>query len=176
MNGRNALLIVSVCLLFALLVVGAAVTAGNFGAECGVNVLQQDWPLCNGHLFPPLALGPMVEYSHRILASLSALFLILTTVSFSRARPPKPRERALVYAATALIFVEIGVGGVVVNTNLSAAVVTLHQALAILIFGLAVAAAAKALQKPGAPGDAGAALSPLTPASVLRNSVASHEG
>lgn len=149
MNGRNALLVVSVCLLFALLVVGAAVTAGNFGAECGVNVLQQDWPLCNGHLFPPLVLGPIVEYSHRILASLSALFLILTTVMFSRAKP-KPRERTLVYASTALIFVEIGVGGVVVNTNLSAAVVTLHQALAILIFGLAVAAAARALQKPGA--------------------------
>ncbi len=166
MNGRNVLLVVSVCLLFALLVVGAAVTAGNFGAECGINALQQDWPLCNGRLLPPLVLGPIVEYSHRILASLSALFLILTTVTFSRAKPPKPRERTLVYASTALIFIEIGVGAIVVNTALSAAVVTLHQALAILIFGLAVAAAAMALQKPGSSEDAGALPSPSTPASA----------
>ncbi len=160
MNTRNALLVVSVCLLFALLVVGAAVTAGNFGGDCGLNMLQQDWPECNGHLFPPLVLGSIVEYSHRILASLSALFLILTTVMFSRADPPKPRERTLVYASTALIFIEIGVGAVVVNTDLSAAVVTLHQALAILIFGLAVAAAARALQEPGAPEGAAAPTSP----------------
>lgn len=147
MSGRNALLASSVVLLFALLVVGAAVTAGMFGSDCGTNVLQQDWPLCNGQLLPPLSLGPIVEYSHRILASLSALFLILTSVVYWRTKDPKPKERTLVYTPTVLIFVEIGVGAVVVNTSLSAAVVTLHQGLAILIFGLAVAAAARAFQK-----------------------------
>ncbi len=163
MNGRNALLAASVVLLFALLVVGAAVTAGNFGEECGVNMFEQDWPLCNGHLLPPLVLGPIVEYSHRILASLSALFLVLTSVSFWRAERPKPSERNLVYASTGLIFVEIGVGAAVVNTSLSAAVVTLHQGLAILIFGLAVAAAARAMQKraDGATKDAGSRPAPM---------------
>jgi len=108
---------------------------------CGVNT-PEDWPLCNGQLLPPPDFGSIVEYTHRILASLSGLFLILTTVVFWRAKDSPAATRRLLYLALASIVAEIVVGGIVVNTGLSAPIVTLHQAIALLVFGFAVGAAA----------------------------------
>ena len=147
MRGRDAFLGATVVVLFMLLVVGAYVTAAGYGGLCGLNT-PEDWPLCNGGLIPPPDIGSIVEYSHRILASLSGLLLVLTTVAFWRAREVSPKAaRRLVYLAMGAILAEIVIGGVVVNTNLSPAVVTLHQAFALLVFGFTVAAAAIAFRK-----------------------------
>jgi cytochrome c oxidase assembly protein subunit 15 len=146
MLGRNALLGLTVVILFSLLVVGASVTANNYGGLCGLNT-PEDWPLCNGQLFPPPDVGPVVEYTHRILASLSGLFLILTALAFWRAKDAASGARKLIYLALISVLVEIAIGGVVVNTNLSAPVVTLHQAFALLVFGFTVGAAAISLHK-----------------------------
>jgi len=143
MRGRYAILLVTVGVLFALLVVGAYVTAANYGAKCGVNT-PEDWPLCNGSLFPPPDFGSIVEYTHRILASLSGLFLIFSNVAYWRAKDSGRAPRLLLLSALLLIFVEIVVGGVVVNSDLSPAVVTLHQAIAILVFGLTLGALVEA--------------------------------
>ncbi|HEY6283681.1 MAG TPA: COX15/CtaA family protein [Nitrososphaerales archaeon] len=146
MRGRNALLGLTVVIVFSLLVVGASVTANHYGGLCGLNT-PEDWPLCNGQLFPPPDVGAVVEYAHRILASLSGLFLILTALVFWRDKDAPSGARKLVYLALISVLVEIAVGGVVVNTNLSASVVTLHQALALLVFGFTVGAAAISLRK-----------------------------
>ncbi len=146
MQGRNALLALTVIIVFSLLVVGASVTANHFGGLCGLNT-PEDWPLCNGQLFPPADVGAVVEYTHRILASLSGLFLILTALVFWRAKDAPSGARKLIYLALISVLVEIAIGGVVVNTNLSASVVTLHQAFALLVFGFTVGAAAISLRK-----------------------------
>jgi heme A synthase len=147
MRGRNVLLALTVATLFALLVVGAYVTVAGYGGACGVNT-PEDWPLCNGGLIPPANLASIVEYTHRIFASLSGLFLILTTVAFWRAKDSDPSARRLLYLALGSIIVEIVLGGVVVNTDLAAPVVTLHQGIALLVFGFAVGAAAMAFKRP----------------------------
>lgn len=141
MQGRNILLGLTMATLFSLLVVGAYVTVAGYGAACGVNT-PEDWPLCNGQLVPPPDAASIVEYSHRILASFSGLFLILTTASFWRSSSAPPASKKLLYLALGSIIAEIVLGGIVVNTDLSAPVVTLHQALALLVFGLTVGAAA----------------------------------
>jgi heme a synthase len=145
LRGRVALLVVTVGLLFSLLAVGAYVTTAGYGGLCGLNT-PEDWPLCNGNLLPPPDIGSIVEYTHRILASLSGLFLILTTVAFWRSRDPDRAPRLLVLLALVSILAEIVVGGVVVNSGLSPLIVTIHQALAMLVFGLTVGAAAIALR------------------------------
>jgi heme A synthase len=145
MRARNALLVLSVLVLFSLLVVGASVTAYGYGGACGVNT-PEDWPLCNGGLLPPPDTASIVEYAHRILASLSGLLLILTAAAFWRAKDSDKTARNLVYLALASILVEIVVGGLVVNTDLAAAVITLHQAIALLVFGFTVSAASIALR------------------------------
>jgi heme A synthase len=143
MQGRNVLLAITVVTLFSLLVVGAYVTVADYGGACGVNT-PEDWPLCNGQLIPPADVASIVEYTHRIFASLSGLFLILTTVAFWRAKEADATARRLLYLALGSIIVEIVLGGIVVNTNLSPAVVTIHQGIALLVFGFTVAAATRA--------------------------------
>jgi cytochrome c oxidase assembly protein subunit 15 len=146
MQGRNALLGTTVVIVFSLLVVGAYVTAAGYGGLCGLNT-PEDWPLCNGQLFPPPSLGPVIEYTHRILASLSGLFLILTALVFWRTKNAPPAARKLIYLALVSVLVEIVIGGAVVNTNLSPAVVTLHQAFALLVFGFTVGSVAFSFRK-----------------------------
>ncbi|HZW84674.1 MAG TPA: COX15/CtaA family protein [Nitrososphaerales archaeon] len=146
MKGRNILLDATVGVLFSLLVVGAYVTAANYGGLCGVNT-PEDWPLCNGNLLPPPDFGSIIEYTHRILASLSGLLLILTALFFWRANDADRSARRLILLALLSILVEIAIGGVVVNTDLAPAVVTLHQAVALLVFGFTLAAATISFRK-----------------------------
>lgn len=146
MSARNALLVATLVSVFALIVVGAYVTAADFGEACGSN-LGTDWPLCNGNFFPPPQVGPVAEYSHRILASLSTLFLFVTTAMFWRASDAAGAVKKLLVVASLLIVVEIVLGGVVVTQDLEAVLVTLHQANALLIFGLTAAASALALRR-----------------------------
>jgi len=141
------MLLLTVASVFSLIVVGAYVTAGGYGAACGTNI-GTDWPLCMGNLLPPLQVGPMVEYSHRILASISTLFLFITTFLFWRGKDSSSSARKLLYTASVLIVVEIVLGGAVVTQELEAALVTIHQADALLIFGLTAAAGAVALSRP----------------------------
>jgi heme a synthase len=145
MKGRLILLVSTVAILFLLLAVGAYVTAANYGALCGINT-PQDWPLCNGHLLPPPDFGSIIEYTHRILASLSGLFLVITTLVFWRAKDTPRAPKLLLVLALVSIFAEIGVGGAVVNSGLAPLIVTLHQAIAMLVFGFTVGAAAISLR------------------------------
>jgi len=130
--------------VFSLIVVGAYVTAANYGGACG-SAVGTDYPLCLGHLFPPLQAAPMAEWSHRVLASLSALFLFVTAFLYWRAKDPRALVRRSVYAAVVLIIFEIILGAAVVVTVEPAWLVTLHQADALLVFGLTAVASATAL-------------------------------
>ena len=48
---------------FLLIVFGGIVRITGSGMGCG-----DDWPLCNGHLIPPMDLPTMIEYGHRLAA------------------------------------------------------------------------------------------------------------
>ena len=148
MQGKQGLMLTSIASLFAVMVVGAYVAAAGFGDSCG-----PDWPTCLGSLIPPPQLGPIMEYLHRILALLASLFLLLTTVAYWRAQDAEKTVKRTVYAAMALIVVQVFLGGAVIFQVEAAATVAAHQALAALTFGVAVAAFARAR----------AVVKPLTP-------------
>ncbi len=139
MEGKAALLGFTVFLLFSLIVVGAYVAASpGFGEACGSSI-PADWPLCNGNLFPPPVFSSIVEYTHRVLAAFSSLFLLLTTAVYWRKDSlASPATKALVIG-TLLIMVQVLLGALVVSQGLEPALVALHQGVAILVFGFAVA-------------------------------------
>jgi cytochrome c oxidase assembly protein subunit 15 len=138
------MLLLTVLSLFSLIVVGAYVTAANDGSACG-SAIGTDYPLCQGSIFPPLQAAPIAEWSHRVLASLSALFLFVTTLLFWRAKDSVLAVRTSLYVATVLIIFEIVLGAAVVVAIEPAWLVTLHQADAMLVFGVTVAATALSL-------------------------------
>jgi heme A synthase len=148
MQLKYVLLLLSIASLFTVIVVGAYVTVANFGDACGSSV-PQDWPTCLGGLFPPLQLAPIMEYTHRLFAALSTLFLLLTTIAFWRAKDAEKTVKRTVYVAMFLLIAQVILGGVVIATaEAQYLIVTGHQALAILTFGVAVAAFARSKRPP----------------------------
>lgn len=143
MQAKYALLLLSIASLFGAIVVGAYVTVAGYGDACGSSV-PQDWPTCLGGIFPPPQVAPVMEYLHRIFAALSTLFLLATTVAFWRAYDTEREVKMIVYVAFMLLVVQVLLGGVVIAQEEQALLVAIHQGLAILTFGVAVAAFARA--------------------------------
>ena len=120
-RGLSLLAVLSV---FALVILGAVVRVTGSGLGC------PDWPLCHGGLLPPLETKAIIEYSHRVVASLlvGPLVLVTTVVALLALR----RERWLVIPAALallLLLVQAMLGGVTVVNELPGAIVAAHLAL-----------------------------------------------
>ena len=139
MQAKYVLLLLSVLSVFTVAVVGAYVAAANFGDACGSSV-PQDWPTCLGGLFPPLQIAPVMEYTHRLFAALSTLFLLVSSVAFWRSGDAEKVVKRTVYAALLLLVAQVLLGGVVIAEAEAPLPVAAHQGLAILTFGVTLAA------------------------------------
>jgi len=132
---------------FVLIVWGAYLTAGNWGGDCGTttggSLVSSDWPYCNGSLAipnPAVNYGALVEYIHRTLSVVTSVFLLVATIVVWRMKPrPTEPSRALLLAL-AMLIVQVGLGDVVVNSDLNAAVTALHLANATALFAVMVVA------------------------------------
>src|SRR6266581_6525690 len=56
---------------YLLIVLGAVVRISGSGLGCG-----DHWPLCNGHLLPPLDLPTWIEWSHRLVAGIVSILVV----------------------------------------------------------------------------------------------------
>jgi heme A synthase len=131
---------------FALIVWGGYLTAGNYGSDCGTpsnNAISSDWPYCNGSLAIPnpynsASYGAFIEYVHRTLSVLVGVVLLATVVAVSRMKPrPTLAYRGLLLSGV-LLLIQIGLGNVVVNSNLNAVYLSVHLANATALFGVLV--------------------------------------
>ena len=60
---------------YLLIILGGVVRITGSGLGCG-----DHWPLCNGHLFPPLNdIGTVIEWSHRLVAGLMSVLVVSST-------------------------------------------------------------------------------------------------
>lgn len=115
----------SVFSVAALVVLGGVVRVTGSGLGC------PDWPLCHGGFLPPLELKPIIEYSHRLVASALVGPLVLATCV--SAWVAHRRERWLVVPATVALIMLIAqalLGGVTVVQELPGGIVAAHLALA----------------------------------------------
>jgi protoheme IX farnesyltransferase len=112
--------------------VGGLVRATGSGEGCPA------WPKCFGRWIPPLQYHAIIEYSHRAIGAIAITLLCVTAlVAVLKYR----RQRALMVAtliAVAMIFVQAGLGAIVVNTGLNPTLVTVHIATAMILVGLLV--------------------------------------
>jgi heme a synthase len=129
-------------LVFCQLGLGALVA----GLRAGL--IYNTWPLMGsgfvpGEAFKPSWFGAMLndpataQFDHRLVAYAIVVFAVLQAVAALRAAPGAPAaSRAVVLAAVAMLQVALGVA-----TLLSLAPIALalaHQALALILFGLAI--------------------------------------
>ena len=133
---------------YLLIVLGAVVRITGSGMGCG-----DHWPLCNGHLFPPLNdIGTVIEWSHRLVAArVSVLVVALAGYAWwlshrSRSEIPgltpgvSPTSRAPLVAAVLLV-VQILLGAITVKLALPPWTVILHLGTAMLLLATLLVAA-----------------------------------
>jgi len=117
---------------FGLVVVGGVVRVTGSGLGC------PDWPLCHGQLIPPLDGPTLIEYSHRMFATLTSIFVVATTaIATIRYRKAKWIFRPTILAL-ALLIVQIVLGGITVLLELPPVIVAAHLANALTIFAFLI--------------------------------------
>lgn len=109
---------------YLLIVFGAIVRITGSGMGCG-----DHWPLCNGHLFPPLS-DPttVIEWLHRLIAAVISVPIALTAFYAWRLRksgaPNAPSTAA--YWAIGLLIPQALLGAITVKLELPDWTVILH--------------------------------------------------
>ena len=120
---------------FALITIGGLVRATESGLGC------PDWPLCHGQIIPPFEYHVLIEYSHRLTASVVGLLVVAcTALVWLRHRESAGLKRLMAVAVVALI-VQVVLGGITVLTELPAPIVTAHLFAAETLFAMLIVAA-----------------------------------
>jgi len=133
----------TIAAVFLLMSIGNVVSATGSGLAC------PDWPLCHGRLIPPLELGALIEYSHRVAAVLASVLLVATITATFRGSRARPVRRVAILLLV-LLGVQIGLGGVTVLKRLPHLISTAHLVNALLLLGGLLLLAART----GSPGRA----------------------
>jgi heme A synthase len=149
---------------YLLIVAGGVVRVSGSGLGCGVK--GQDWPLCHGRLVPPADLATVIEFSHRMLATLSTCLVVaLAVVAWSRYRHLRRVTRPAT-AVVVLLVIQILLGAVTVELRLPGDVVLVHLANALLLLGVLLYAAVQTFAPPA--GAAAVATDPARARAVRR--------
>jgi heme a synthase len=135
---------------YLLIVLGAIVRITGSGMGCG-----DHWPLCNGHLLPPLEdVGTVIEWSHRLVAGLVSILVTgLACYTWYLRRPPPPsavvrRPGGVAYLALGFLILQVALGALTVKLGLPPWTVVLHLGTAMLLLATLLIAATS----PSAPG------------------------
>lgn len=125
--GVRKLSLITVAVVFGLIVLGGVVRATDSGLGC------PDWPTCHGKLIPELEKHTLIEYSHRLTASIAGL-LVLGLAAWSwRSFRGVPALMLPAGLALALIVVQAGLGGAAVLNELPPEIVAVHLGMALMI-------------------------------------------
>jgi heme A synthase len=129
-SALQRLCLASLVVVFALIVVGVTVRATGSGLGC------PEWPRCDGSFIPRWEKHTLIEYSHRLTATVAGLLILALTVTAWRGYRRVP---AILYPATAalvLVVAQAGLGGATVLGELPPELVALHLAMAMAILAL----------------------------------------
>jgi heme a synthase len=109
---------------YLLIVFGAIVRITGSGMGCG-----DHWPLCNGHLFPPLSEPTtVIEWMHRLIAAVISVPIALTAFFAWRLRKSGASDApsTAAYWAFGLLIPQALLGAITVKLDLPAWTVIIH--------------------------------------------------
>jgi len=121
---------------YLLIVLGAVVRITGSGMGCG-----DHWPLCNGHLFPPLnEIGTVIEWSHRLVAALVSVLVVALAV-IPGLSPGVSRVPRAPLVALGLLVLQVALGAITVKLALPPWTVVLHLGTSMLLLATLLVAA-----------------------------------
>ena len=133
-GSLRILLAVTVVVTFGLITLGGLVRATESGLGC------PDWPLCHGQIIPPFEYHVLIEYSHRLTASVVGVLVVAcAALVWFKHRESAGMKRLMAVAVVALV-VQVVLGGITVLTDLPAPIVTAHLFAAETLFAMLIVA------------------------------------
>ena len=114
----------------ALVSAFAQVTLGGIVRVTGSGLGCPDWPLCHGQIIPPFEFATLLEYSHRLSASLLGVLVLATTLVVLLRYRGNQWGKYSILAALVLVLVAAGLGGATVLTELAWWLRLLHLGIA----------------------------------------------
>ncbi len=132
MTRFQKLTIATTATTVVLIAAGGLVRATDSGLGC------PGWPTCFGRWIPPLEYHAIIEYSHRLLASLALVLIGVQAFVAWRHYRRVPQIVRPALAAVLLVLVQAALGGIVVEGGLEATLVTLHFATAMTLLAVLV--------------------------------------
>lgn len=154
LNRFQKLAILTVCATLFLIFVGGLVRATGSGLGC------PDWPKCFGVWIPPTSVADLpagydeasfnvvkiwTEYVNRLIGVVIGLLIIATAVSSLQYRKTRPAVTVAAVASLILVLFQGWLGGMVVRSGLSQGLITAHMVVAMILVGLLIYAAFKAV-------------------------------
>lgn len=125
-------LLITIAATFVLVVIGGTVRATDSGLGC------PDWPKCHGQWIPPAEKHTLIEFTHRLAASVVGfLFLGVTFFAFKNERRDK-LVFWLAFTAGLVLLWQIILGGITVVNELPPEIVALHLATAMTFMALLI--------------------------------------
>ncbi len=118
-SGDRPDILFRVLAVAALISAFAQVTLGGIVRVTGSGLGCPDWPLCHGQIIPPFEFATLLEYSHRLSASVLGLLVLATTIVVLLRYRRNWWGMAATLTALTLTIVAAGFGGATVLTELA---------------------------------------------------------
>ncbi len=132
MTGFQRLCLITCVVVFVLIIIGGTVRATGSGLGC------PDWPTCHGNLIPDGNKHTIIEYSHRLTASIAGFLVLAMAIVALKSYRRVPAILYPVLAAFGLILFQAALGGAVVVNDLPPEIVTVHLGTALTILFILV--------------------------------------
>jgi heme A synthase len=130
MTAFQRLCLVTIGTILVLIVIGGIVRATDSGLGC------PDWPTCHGRLIPENNKHTIIEYSHRLTASIVGMLVLAIAIVAIRKYRDVPAILWPSVGAFVLVLVQAGLGAAVVKQELPPGLVTFHLVLATALLTL----------------------------------------
>lgn len=112
-----------------------AMMSAAMTAKSGASLACSAWPLCElGTAVDWSDVGVRIHMSHRVLAGLFALTVVLLAIGLTREPAADPGLRRAAWLAVVLVTLQVGLGALVIVLEVPVWKAVLHQATGVLTF------------------------------------------
>lgn len=133
----RALTTTTLILTYLLIVLGSTVRVTESGMGCA------GWPLCSGQLGPIYRFHPLLEQSHRYLASIVTVLIIAVALLSWRGGSKMRNVRSIALLGVGAIVVQVVLGAITVFTNNAPVTVALHLMVGLLFLAIVTVTAVR---------------------------------